>query len=126
MNRWVLSNNSQQDILPDSDYAKYGYVSSYVSDADGNYATNPVFEREFDNMCDLNALRLRFDSATDEWVRSFMVEYYRNGVLVDTQIVTDIAEVEALATSSNANLINKVRVTILKAAPYRRCRVERV
>jgi len=126
LNRWVLSNNSQQDILPDSDYAKYGYVSSYVSDADGYYATNPVFEREFDNMCDLNALRLRFDSATDEWVRSFMVEYYRNGVLVDTQIVTDIAEVEALATSSNANLINKVRVTILKAAPYRRCRVERV
>ena len=126
LNRWVLSTDNPQDILPDSDPAKYGYISSLISDANGDFATNPVFEREFDNMCDLNALRIRFDSSAEEWVRSFMVEYFRNGVLIDTKVVSDLEEVEGLATSSNANLINKVRVTMLKAAPYRRVRIERV
>ena len=126
LNRWVLAETSQQDILPDSDPTKYGYISSIVSDENGDYGMNPVFERVFDNTCDLNALRIRFDSATDEWVRKIKVEYFRGDTLIDTKVVDNIDEVEGIVTSTNANLVNKLRVTILKSAPYRRCRVERM
>lgn len=126
LNRWTLEESSLQIILPDNDPEQLGYASSMVSDADGNYTTNPVFEREFDNMCDLNAMRIIFDTALGEWVKSFKVEYFRNDTLVDTQTVTDQKSVEGSVTSSNANLVNKLRVTILKSIPYRRCRVEQM
>ena len=46
--------------------------------------------------------------------------------LIDTQTVTDIDEVETFITSDLALQINKVVITVLSTAPYRRVRVGRM
>lgn len=126
LNRWVLEDDNPQDILPDDDPDKLGYVSSYMSNANGTFTTNPVITRVFDNYCDLNALRIRFDTSAGEWPRSLRAQYYRDNTLIDTQTVTDIDEVETFITSELALQINKVVITVLSTAPYRRVRVGRM
>lgn len=125
LNRWVLEDDNPQDILPDDDPEALGYISSYISDANGNFATNPVITREFDSYCDLNALRIRFDTSAGEWARTLRAQYYRDGVLIDTQTKT-VDEVETFITSDLALQINKVVITVLSTAPYRRVRVNRM
>lgn len=46
--------------------------------------------------------------------------------MIDTQTVTDIDEVETFITSDLALQINKVVITVLSTAPYRRVRVGRM
>lgn len=126
LNRWVLDDEDAQEIAPDDDADKLGYVSAYMSGVDGTFDVPPVITREFDNYCDLNALRIRFDAFAGEWVRSLRAQYYRDDELIDTQTVTDIDEVETFITSENALQINKVVITVLSASPYRRVRVSRM
>ena len=126
LNRWVLEEENQQEIVPDENADKLGYIGNGVSNANGSYGTLPVITRVFDNYCNLNALRIQFDTSADEWVRSLRVQYYRDSTLIDTQTVTDIDESEVSVTSALANEINRIEISILSASPYRRCRITKM
>ena len=126
LNRWVLGDDNSQEIVPDEDAGGFGYVSSYESNQNGAFSTIPVITRVFDTPCNLNALRICFDTSAGEWPRALQAQYYRDDALIDTQTVENIAEVETFITSEMALQINKVVITILSASPYRRVRVSKM
>lgn len=123
LNRWILDSEGAQEIAPETGFEKLGYASSAVSRSDGAFDQIPVVTRVFDTLCDLRALRIRFDSATGEWPRALEVNYFDNGALVDTQTVSDISEEEIYVLSPLATHVDRVTIAATLAAPYRRFRV---
>ena len=122
LNRWALDGKTL--IVPTGEAVQDGFISSLMSDADGNFSTPPVITREFSLKHIFPGLTLTFDTRQQEWPLEVTADFYLNGEVVDTQTVS-ITSVQTTVTTT-ATEIDKVTITFDRCLPYRRPRLENV
>ena len=122
LNRWALDGKSL--LVPTGEDVQDGFISSLMSDAEGNFTTPPVITREFSLKHIFPGLTLTFDTRQQEWPFEVTADFYLNGEVVDTQTVS-ITSVQATITTT-ATEIDKVTITFDRCLPYRRPRLENV
>lgn len=122
LNRWAL--DGKTTLLPTSGLMRDGFVSSLISDAQGNFSTAAVLVREFSTPMTFPGLTLTFDTRTQEWPLSLTARFYLNGQVVASgtvQITDTMAVVEERAVSCD-----KIELVFEAMLPYRRPRLEEV
>ena len=122
LNRWALDGKSL--LVPTGEDVQDGFISSLMSDAEGNFTTPPVVTREFSLKHIFPGLTLTFDTRQQEWPLEVTADFYLNGEVVDTQTVS-ITSVQTTITTT-ATEIDKVTITFDRCLPYRRPRLENV
>lgn len=122
LNRWALDGKTL--IVPTGEAVQDGFISSLMSDAEGNFSTPPVITREFSLKHIFPGLTLTFDTRQQEWPLEVTADFYLNGEVVDTQTVP-VASVQATITTT-ATEVDKVTITFDRCLPYRRPRLENV
>lgn len=122
LNRWALDGKTL--IVPTGEAVQDGFISSLMSDADGNFSTPPVITREFSLKHIFPGLTLTFDTRQQEWPLEVIADFYLNGEVADTQTVS-ITGVQTTITTT-ATEIDKVTITFDRCLPYRRPRLENV
>lgn len=122
LNRWALDGKTL--IVPTGEDVQDGFISSLMSDAEGNFTTPPVITREFSLKHIFPGLTLTFDTRQQEWPLEVTADFYLNGEVVDTQTVS-IASVQTTITTT-ATEVDKVTITFDRCLPYRRPRLENV
>lgn len=122
LNRWALDGKSL--LVPTGEDVQDGFISSLMSDAEGNFTTPPVITREFSLKHIFPGLTLTFDTRQQEWPLEVTADFYLNGEVVDTQTVS-ITSVQTTVTTT-ATEIDKVTITFDRCLPYRRPRLENV
>lgn len=122
LNRWALDGKSL--LVPTGEDVQDGFISSLMSDADGNFSTPPVITREFSLKHIFPGLTLTFDTRQQEWPLEVTADFYLNGEVVDTQTVS-ITSVQTTITTT-ATEVDKVTITFDRCLPYRRPRLENV
>lgn len=122
LNRWALDGKTR--VTPSSGPMQDGFISSLMSDAEGNLSTPVVLVREFSKPHIFPGLSLTFDTRCREWPPGVTVDFYLNGAVVDTQTVS-VTGTEVVAPTT-ATEIDKLVVTFGGSLPYRRPRLERV
>lgn len=122
LNRWALDGKTL--IVPTGEDVQDGFISSLMSDGEGNFSTPPVITREFSLKHIFPGLTLTFDTRQQEWPLEVTVDFYLNGEVVDTQTVS-ITSVQTTITTT-ATEIDKVTITFDRCLPYRRPRLENV
>ena len=122
LNRWALDGKSL--LVPTGEDVQDGFISSLMSDAEGNFSTTPVITREFSLKHIFPGLTLTFDTRQQEWPLEVTADFYLNGAVVDTQTVS-ITSVQT-TISTTATEVDKVTITFDRCLPYRRPRLENV
>lgn len=122
LNRWALDGKTL--IVPTGEAVQDGFISSLMSDAEGNFSTPPVITREFSLKHIFPGLTLTFDTRQQEWPLEVTADFYLNGEVVDTQTVS-ITSVQT-TISTTATEVDKVTITFNRCLPYRRPRLENV
>lgn len=122
LNRWALDGKSL--LIPTGEDVQDGFISSLMSDAEGNFTTPPVITREFSLKHIFPGLTLTFDTRQQEWPLEVTADFYLNGEVVDTQTVS-ITSVQT-TISTTATEVDKVTITFDRCLPYRRPRLENV
>lgn len=122
LNRWALDGKTL--IVPTGEVVQDGFISSLMSDAEGNFSTPPVITREFSLKHIFPGLTLTFDTRQQEWPLEVTADFYLNGEVVDTQTVS-ITSVQT-TISTTATEVDKVTITFDRCLPYRRPRLENV
>ena len=122
LNRWALDGKTL--IVPTGEAVQDGFISSLMSDAEGNFSTPPVITREFSLKHIFPGLTLTFDTRQQEWPLKMTADFYLNGAVVDTQTVS-ITSVQT-TISTTATEVDKVTITFDRCLPYRRPRLENV
>lgn len=122
LNRWALDGKTL--IVPTGETVQDGFISSLMSDADGNFSTPPVITREFSLKHIFPGLTLTFDTRQQEWPLEVTADFYLNGEVMDTQTVS-ITSVQTTITTT-ATEVDKVTITFDRCLPYRRPRLENV
>lgn len=122
LNRWALDGKTL--IVPTREAVQDGFISSLMSDAEGNFSTTPVITREFSLKHIFPGLTLTFDTRQQEWPLEVTADFYLNGAVVDTQTVS-ITSVQT-TISTTATEVDKVTITFDRCLPYRRPRLENV
>jgi hypothetical protein len=122
LNRWALDGKTL--IVPTREDVQDGFISSLMSDGEGNFSTPPVITREFSLKHIFPGLTLTFDTRQQEWPLEVTADFYLNGEVVDTQTVS-ITSVQT-TISTTATEIDKVTITFDRCLPYRRPRLENV
>ena len=122
LNRWALDGKSL--LVPTGEDVQDGFISSLMSDAEGNFSTPPVITREFSLKHIFPGLTLTFDTRQQEWPLEVTADFYLNGEVVDTQTVS-ITSVQT-TISTTATEVDKVTITFDRCLPYRRPRLENV
>lgn len=122
LNRWALDGKTL--IVPTGEDVQDGFISSLMSDGEGNFSTPPVIIREFSLKHIFPGLTLTFDTRQQEWPLEVTADFYLNGEVVDTQTVS-ITSVQT-TISTTATEVDKVTITFDRCLPYRRPRLENV
>lgn len=122
LNRWALDGKTL--IVPTGEAVQDGFISSLMSDAEGNFSTPPVITREFSLKHIFPGLTLTFDTRQQEWPLEVTADFYLNGEVVDTQTVS-ITSVQT-TISTTVTEVDKVTITFDRCLPYRRPRLENV
>ena len=122
LNRWALDGKSL--LVPTGEDVQDGFISSLMSDAEGNFTTPPVITREVSLKHIFPGLTLTFDTRQQEWPLEVTADFYLNGAVVDTQTVF-ITSVQT-TISTTATEVDKVTITFDRCLPYRRPRLENV
>lgn len=122
LNRWALDGKSL--LVPTGEDVQDGFISSLMSDGEGNFSTPPVITREFSLKHIFPGLTLTFDTRQQEWPLEVTADFYLNGEVVDTQTVS-ITSVQTTITTT-ATEVDKVTITFDRCLPYRRPRLENV
>lgn len=122
LNRWALDGKSL--LVPTGEDVQDGFISSLMSDAEGNFTTPPVITREFSLKHIFPGLTLTFDTRQQEWPLEVTADFYLNGEVVDTQTVS-VTNVQTTITTT-ATEVDKVTITFDRCLPYRRPRLENV
>lgn len=122
LNRWALDGKTL--IVPTGEDVQDGFISSLMSDGEGNFSTPPVITREFSLKHIFPGLTLTFDTRQQEWPLEVTADFYLNGEVVDTQMVS-ITSVQT-TISTTATEVDKVTITFDRCLPYRRPRLENV
>lgn len=122
LNRWALDGKTL--IVPTGEDVQDGFISSLMSDGEGNFSTPPVITREFSLKHIFPGLTLTFDTRQQEWPLEVTADFYLNGEVVDTQTVS-ITSVQT-TISTTATEVDKVTITFDRCLPYRRPHLENV
>lgn len=122
LNRWALDGKSL--LVPTGEDVQDGFISSLMSDAEGNFTTPPIITREFSLKHIFPGLTLTFDTRQQEWPLEVTADFYLNSAVVDTQTVS-ITSVQT-TISTTATEVDKVTITFDRCLPYRRPRLENV
>lgn len=122
LNRWALDGKSL--LVPTGEDVQDGFISSLMSDAEGNFTIPPIITREFSLKHIFPGLTLTFDTRQQEWPLEVTADFYLNGAVVDTQTVS-ITSVQT-TISTTATEVDKVTITFDRCLPYRRPRLENV
>lgn len=122
LNRWALDGKSL--LVPTGEDVQDGFISSLMSDAEGNFTTPPVITREFSLKHIFPGLTLTFDTRQQEWPLEVTADFYLNGAVVDTQTVSITGVQTTIGTT--ATEVDKVTITFDRCLPYRRPRLENV
>lgn len=122
LNRWALDGKSL--LVPTGEDVQDGFISSLMSDSEGNFTTPPIITREFSLKHIFPGLTLTFDTRQQEWPLEVTADFYLNGAVVDTQTVS-ITSVQT-TISTTATEVDKVTITFDRCLPYRRPRLENV
>lgn len=122
LNRWALDGKSL--LVPTGEDVQDGFISSLMSDAEGNFTTPPVITREFSLKHIFPGLTLTFDTRQQEWPLEVTADFYLNGAVVDTQTISITSVQTTISTS--ATEVDKVTITFDRCLPYRRPRLENV
>lgn len=122
LNRWALDGKTL--IVPTGEDVQDGFISSLMSDGEGNFSTPPVITREFSLKHIFPGLTLTFDTRQQEWPLEVTADFYLNGEVVDTQTVSIISVQTTISTT--ATEVDKVTITFDRCLPYRRPRLENV
>lgn len=77
LNRWALDGNTV--IVPSSGTMYDGFVSSHMSDSEGEFTTEAVITKTFTYPHDFPGLTLTFDALYQEWPETVKVEFWLNG-----------------------------------------------
>ena len=121
LNRWSL--DSKSIILPEVPWND-GFVSDKLSNNQGEYATEPIIEREFDTLHNLPGLTIKFDTREEEYPRSITVRLYNQDDIVDSVDIT-VTGTE-VAIDRQYDSIDKLSIEFNEVLPYRKPRVEYV
>lgn len=122
LNRWALDGKTL--IVPTGEDVQDGFISSLMSDGEGNFSAPPVITREFSLKHIFPGLTLTFDTRQQEWPLEVTADFYLNEEVVDTQTVS-ITSVQT-TISTTATEVDKVTITFDRCLPYRRPRLENV
>lgn len=122
LNRWALDGKSL--LVPTGEDVQDGFISSLMSDAEGNFTTPPVITREFSLKHIFPGLTLTFDTRQQEWPLEVTADFYLNDAVIDTQTVS-ITSVQT-TISTTVTEVDKVTITFDRCLPYRRPRLENV
>lgn len=122
LNRWALDGKTL--IVPTGEDVQDGFISSLMSDGEGNFSTPPVITREFSLKHIFPGLTLTFDTRQQEWPLEVTADFYLNGEVVDTQTIS-ITSVQT-TISTTATEVDRVTITFDRCLPYRRPRLENV
>lgn len=121
LNRWAL--DGKTNIVP-SGQPMDGFISSIMSDQNGEFSTHAVLTRAFSAAHTFPGLTLTFDTRCQEWPSSVSVVFYLSETVVDTQIVPVTGT--SVIVNTKATSVDKVTVTFGNSLPYRRSRLEGV
>lgn len=125
LNRWVLGGNQ---LIASNDTVALGYVSSQMSDVDGNFTAKPNFTKWFNVTHDVPKTVYTFDSAMEEYPETISVDYRDASggrIASGTKTVTEspVEVVPAVPIEDCSYII----VTLDKTRiPYRRFRVTKM
>ena len=122
LNRWALDGNTV--IAPASGELRDGFISSHMSNANGEFETHAVLTRQFSQPRIFPGITLTFDTRYREWPFSVTVRFYLDGDEVDTQTVP-VTDSEVVV-NTGAEQVDKIIVEFGNGLPYRRPRLEEV
>lgn len=125
LNRWLL-NEGEQIILPDENPSGRGYISSYMTDEEGDYDTAPTFTKVFNVLHDLPIVNINFDTTLKYYPQSVEIKYYdEDDNLLDTQ-TADVEDYRVTLNSSLALQVKKIEVSVQGGLPYSRLRINKI
>jgi hypothetical protein len=116
--------DSRQFFLPRSSatgYIETGYVSGYVSDANGDFATNPTITLQWEASYTFFNLDILFGDVKPS---ALIIRTYNYGTLVDTITDNDIQFDELIEWDFYD--IDKLVIEFTKASPYNRIHVNKI
>jgi len=122
LNRWALDGNTI--IVPASGTMEDGFVSSLMSDENGEFSAAAVLTREFSEPRTFPGVTLTFDTRYQEWPLSVTVDFYLDGTVKDS-VTVPVAGTKVIVNTRTAE-IDKLTVTFGSGLPYRRPRLEGV
>ena len=121
LNRWVLDGSF--DIAPDQEPVT-GFVSSIMSDENGELDIPVTITREFSKTHTIPTLTLVFDTRTGIRPASVTTAFYLDGAVVKSLSIPVTTDRVAVAT--DVAMCDKIVITFGKMPPYRFPRLEGV
>lgn len=122
LNRWALDGNT---VIKRSTGTNYdGFISSFMSNAEGEFSTPVMMTREFSNPHTFPSLTLTFDTRYHEWPNSITVDFWLDGKIKET--VTTPVSSETVLIDTKVASCDKIELTFGNTLPYRRPRLEAV
>lgn len=122
LNRWALDGSTL--ILPDSEEVNDGFISSFMSNAEGQFTTHAILTRDFTNQHTFPGLTLTFDTRCQEWPEEVAVDFYLNGKVQKS--VTTLVSGTEVVIDAKIQSCDKLVITIGNSLPYRRPRLQQV
>lgn len=122
LNRWALDGNTV--IVPASGTMYDGFVSSLMSNAEGQFSTHAMLTRAFSNPHTFPGLTLTFDTRYKEWPDTVTVDFYLNGEVLES-LTVPVSGTEVVVDTKVA-FCDKIVLTLGNVLPYRRPRVQQV
>jgi len=114
-----------QRFLPEHtvDWEDQGFVSAWLSDADGNFTVPIVLTISFSGLHRMSGITLLFDDTSDAYASEFIVATYLNDDLVEShEIVNTDAKYEGILTLAEHN---RMVITFhATSRPYQRLRLQ--
>ena len=102
-------------------FRNIGYVSDVVSDASGNFSSNPTITVEWEVNWTFYNLTLKF---ADVIPIEFIVYSYRNNILIATKTITDISMTTLVEEDFIS--IDKIVIEFTGTSPYQRIHVDKL
>lgn len=121
LNQWVLDGGF--DVAPEKD-AVAGFVSSLISDEDGDVYPAATLTREFSKTHTIPRIEISFDTRTGIHPSSVTASFYNEGAVVKS--IDASVQGDSVAMDADVAMCDKIVLTFGKMPPYRFPRIEGV
>lgn len=120
-----LLDGSQLPVPYSGNYTPYGYISEELSDANGNWTTNPKLTLSFGGAYAFSGLTLYFDPSTGDYISELKITWYAGSDVVLTETVYPASA--TFVVDSKTQGITTIELECIKSSvPYRRARIQKV